>query len=560
MFKCPICDETFGQEKRFSNHIVDIHGIGDIESLYVTLELNDVKPTCGCGCGKSLPWAGWKKGYISKFARGHNAIIDSVYLDPIRQKEFVTKRKKSYADGKFKVWNDGLTKSTSKKVKTASKKISKTLSDRYKSGDLVDWRLSNPKKAKVAAEKISITKQKQFESGELNVWNKGLTKQLDLRIQKMSKNISQKLRENLYSSSKRFKPNELIELVKEIGPNFKLLTDPKNYRNKYQKLELLCLTCDQIQKKNVMMLVSTPKCFNCHPKASSGQLEVFEFVKSLVDDAVLDDKTMIAPRELDVWIPSQNLAIEYNGLYWHSLDHKPDKDYHQKKLEACIKKGISLLAIYEDEWRDSREICESMIRHRLGLSKRKLFARSLDIVILTSKQKKEFFNNNHLEGDTPSRVAFGLKDPISDDIVASMSIRVPFHKKHASDCLEVARCCAKANTNVPGWLGRLTKVSHEYTLKAEKCGLMTYVDARVGPGNAYKKAGWTLMNHDTGSRFWWTDFENRFNRFKFKADRSRNMSQAQVAEEAGVVMIYGCSNSLWTTVTDSFPAESAAPQ
>ena len=74
--------------------------------------------------------------------------------------------------------------------------------------------------------------------------------------------------------------------------------------------------------------------------------------------------------------------------------------------------------------------------------------------------------------------------------------------------------------------------------------LMTYVDSRVGIGDGYLRAGWKFEKTTSASRFWWTDFHHRYDRFKYKADKSRCMTQQQIADEAGVVPIYGCTNSI----------------
>ena len=80
-----------------------------------------------------------------------------------------------------------------------------------------------------------------------------------------------------------------------------------------------------------------------------------------------------------------------------------------------------------------------------------------------------------------------------------------------------------------------------YAKEKELEGLITYVDTRHGTGDSYKKAGFTVFGKTT-QRFWWTDFRNRFDRFSIRADKSRGMTEAEVAKEAGVTRIYGCQN------------------
>ena len=86
-------------------------------------------------------------------------------------------------------------------------------------------------------------------------------------------------------------------------------------------------------------------------------------------------------REIDVYIPSLNLGIEYNGLHWHSERLGKDKNYHLDKLNKCNEQGIKLIQIFEDEWINHREICESKLKQICGLNTNpKIFARTCKVV------------------------------------------------------------------------------------------------------------------------------------------------------------------------------------
>ena len=84
--KCHHCDLSFGQEARFIEHLTTVHLVTDVLTEYLRLHHNSIHPTCTCSpeCHESLKWGSWKKGFTSKFVRGHNAKLDSVFL----KKEF----------------------------------------------------------------------------------------------------------------------------------------------------------------------------------------------------------------------------------------------------------------------------------------------------------------------------------------------------------------------------------------------------------------------------------------------------------------------------------------
>lgn len=542
--KCSKCDETFGQESRFLDHLTSVHLVEDHLQHYLDVNFGGVHPTCSCReeCQEKLSWSGWKKGFTSKYVRGHNAKVDSVYHDTHKQIEFARKRSEGYKQEKYSVWNSGLTKQSSQKVSETSKKISASLKEGYDTGKIKDWRLLDSEKASQAAKKVSETKKKKYATGELVPWNLGLTKDVSESLLKSSNSIKENYQNNPEASSKRLTPEEVVSRIEETN-KFDLLSDPSTYRNKYQKLRLRCKECQSIQLKNMMMIDSTPTCHVCHPKESKGQLEILEFVKSLTPHVVSSDRTIISPLEIDVLIPDKKLAIEYNGLYWHSSARILDKDYHERKRELITRSEHRFLGIYEDEWRDKKLIVQGMIKHRLGICDEIYDARKLSVEQLDQKTSMNFFESTHLEGSTKSKVTFGLVDQ-GGNVLAAMSLRKPFHTTRSS-YLEVARSATLPNISIRGWLGKLTKTALIYS-RQDFSGLMTYVDSRVGMGFGYESSNmWKLKSSNTGPRFWWTDFRNRYNRFKFKADKKNNLTQAEVASQNGVVEIWGCSNSLF---------------
>lgn len=537
--KCPNCSLDFGQELRFLDHLTDAHGIADHEQHYVDIILNGNKPVCGCGCNEHVNWSGWKKGYTSKYKRGHNAVVDSVYLDPEKQAIFAKKRQEGYASGQYSAWNKGLTKGTSEKVAITSQKISASLKEGYKSGTIIDWHKKDPAAALAAAIKISDTKKTKFQTGELNVWNKGLTKESDERVASASNTIKHQFEAGHIVPSKRLSSDEFLSLILK-QKTFSLVSDPSTYKNKYVKFDFKCNTCGKISKKNLMMIKSVPVCFNCHPKESKAQIEIYDYVRSLAPDAILSDRTAISPKEIDIYVPSKKFGIEYDGLYWHSEQFENDKKRSQKKHEDAVATGISLFHIFEDEWRDKQDLIKSMISYRLGRSIRSIGARKCEVKLLTTQQRKAFMNSNHLENDCNSSAAWGLFN--GDEIVSALSLRRPFHARY-SDAYEVGRFCNLQGVSVPGALSRLLVAAKQWAASKGAKRLLSYVDLRVGSGIGYEKAGFKLIS-SSGPRFWWTDFKERYNRFAVKANKDVGLTQIQAAKDAGVVAIWGCGNQI----------------
>lgn len=535
VINCPLCSETFKQEPSFAVHMDRVHRVTDLKKYHIDSFCGGVHPKCACGCGVDLVWKNWRSGFSSKYIRGHNARIDSCWIDEDVQRKMIEKRRDGYRSGKYTVWNKGLSKETDSRIDLMSEKIGQSLRKGREEGVIVSWQKDEERK-KRAALKMSQTMKSKYASGEIIPWNKGLTKSTSSKLTSIAAAISHY---RLMSDKIGRHSMEDVRRIVESTGVFDIKTEFV-YQNKYQKFEVVCRNCGKASLKNIGMLQHTPICFHCHPKESKGQLELYEFVRSLASDSLLSDRDVLGGQELDVYVPSKKFAVEFNGLYWHSVSNLPNPvTYHDDKTQLARSVGIRLFHVYEDEWRDKRPIVESMVRNALGLSVRGPGARECGLVFVPREKRRAFFDANHLDGDARSEVCFGLEHKGS--LVSAISLRRPFHRSRA-DRLEVCRFATLVGCVVPGALGRLSKASLTYAVEMGYRGLLSYIDLRHGLGDSYGKVGFIDLTGKPSPRFWWTDYVDRFNRFKFRADKSRGMTQAQVADEAGVVMLWGCSN------------------
>ena len=84
---------------------------------------------------------------------------------------------------------------------------------------------------------------------------------------------------------------------------------------------------------------------------SKKEQEIIAWLKTAIDDdIVVGSYKIISPLQLDAYVPSLKLAIEFNGTYYHSIEHGNDVNYHLNKTKACEEQGIKLVHIWEDEW------------------------------------------------------------------------------------------------------------------------------------------------------------------------------------------------------------------
>ena len=529
--KCPIisCDFSSKQEKKFLEHITIEHCL-DHEAAYTMYVLSDTPFVCECGCKQKTKWYGWKQGY-AKFLRGHNAKIQSSFSNDDVIQRCVEKRKIGFKEGKYKVWNDGLTKDDIR-IQSSANKASKTLLSRYESREIIPWQIGLTKDTDNRILKMSKTKESGYKNGKYVSWNLGLDKSTNISVLSASQKISDNYKKRL--AGKRLNPDDVRQRIELHG--FDLIDE--NYETRKESLlNIKCRNCSNSQLRTLYSVEETGKCFICSPKESKGQLEIYHYItETLGISAHLEDSNIVAPLIVDIVVDSAKIAIEFNGLYWHSEKYR-DKDYHNNKTVMCENAGYKLLHIFEDEWRDKRSILESMIKYRLKLIDKKIGARECNIRVVSHKDRKDFFEKNHIDGDAKSTYAIGLYK--ENELVSCLSLRRPFHKKWES-YFEIARFASVTHSTVSGALARLSKYALDWSKIQSKIGLISYVDTRYGDGSGYKSSGFTEVDRTSGT-FWWTDMQNRFNRFKFRADKSQNISEADIAKSAGVTKIHGCS-------------------
>ena len=242
------------------------------------------------------------------------------------------------------------------------------------------------------------------------------------------------------------------------------------------------------------------RCYKCFPRMSStshAEKEVFKYVQSLLPDVEIraNDRNIIGPKELDIYIPSMKLAIEYDGLYRHSENAGKTSTFHLHKTEECAKKGIRLIHIFEDEWLYKQNIVKNRLACILGKYERKIGARQCKIKSVTTKATEEFLNANHIQGSCRSSVRLGLYH--KDKLVALMTFgRSRYSSKYE---WELLRYCTYKSWHILGGAGKL--FSH-FIKDYKPNSVVSYCDLRWSQGGLYEKLGFVL-DHQSKPNYWY---------------------------------------------------------
>lgn len=389
--------------------------------------------------------------------------------------------------------------------------------------------------------------------GKAIAWNRGLTKASDERILKQSISISgsnnpfygmhhsDEVKDQI-SRSKLLAHVDIQRRLNERRDEFELVSSLEEYKSRQQQhLEFRCKKCLTVQPKTLQAFERGSRCYKCYPSSKSNwELEVFEYVKGICADAISGDRSIISPKEIDVYVPSKKVGFECHGLYWHS-EGSPrglnDKTASISKIMHAKENNVRLFQFFDDEWHFKQEICKSMIDHRLGITLNRIGARELNLTKLNTEQQRIFFDASHIAGYTSASVAYGLVTK-EGDIVAALSLRSPRQKLY-TNMLEIARFSTKPSWHVSGGLNKLFAAAKVYARERSIKSIMTYVDNRFGDGKGYATAGFKHVG-STGVDYWYTDNICRYDRFKFRAQGG--FSEREVALNARVSKIWGAGS------------------
>jgi hypothetical protein len=280
-----------------------------------------------------------------------------------------------------------------------------------------------------------------------------------------------------------------------------------------------------------------PKCSNSG--ISKQEIEINDFILSLNIKTNVKDRTTLNGKELDIYIPSHNIAIEYNGLYWHSEEFV-EKNYHLNKTNKCESNNIQLIHIFEDEWLYKQDIVKSRLKNILGLTKDKIYGRKCDIKEVSSKESKEFLNNNHIQGSVNSSIRLGLY--YNDELVSLMTFgKRPLINNHS---IELIRFCNKLDTSVIGGADKLLK---HFIKTYNPKEIISYADRRWSTGDLYEKLGFKFI-HNTPPNFYYVINKKRINRLNFQKHKlvkmgyDKNKTANQIMIDENINKIYDCGN------------------
>lgn len=259
-----------------------------------------------------------------------------------------------------------------------------------------------------------------------------------------------------------------------------------NYVNSHTPVDIICRKHGVFRQIPYVHLCGCG-CRVCGNVTSRPENEICNYVERLVgdNDVIQNTRKALDGLEIDIYVPSLKVGLEYDGLYWHSEAEGKFKDYHLSKTEMAERKGIRLVHIFEDEWICKRDIVLNKITHLLGKDVSTVIgARKCIIENIDRKEAEEFLEKYHIQGYVNSTIHYGAL--YNGKLVGVMS----FLREHDGKW-NLTRFATDFEYRLPGLASKIFK---RFVSDNDPCEVKTFLDRRWGTpkNNVYGKMGFTL--------------------------------------------------------------------
>jgi very-short-patch-repair endonuclease len=235
--------------------------------------------------------------------------------------------------------------------------------------------------------------------------------------------------------------------------------------------------------------------------------------------------------EFDLVCEQRKVAIEMNGLYFHS-ELFLDRTYHRDKMELARSLGYRFIMIWDFEWNQRREQVQNFILSALGQNRVRIGARKTECRQVPRDEARRFLDENHIQGSTGFKKAIGLYH--NDELM--MLVTIGAHHRRSNE-LVLSRMCAKTDVTVAGGFSKLCQA-----IMRENDSVTSWVDLRISQGESYIATGWSEIS-TIPIDYFYTDKRkiiSKQSRKKSNVGTPRHMTEREHATRDGLIRVWDC--------------------
>ncbi len=282
------------------------------------------------------------------------------------------------------------------------------------------------------------------------------------------------------------------------------------------------------------------------PKRSRAEQHICDWLQTNQIKFDINRRDIIPPKEVDIFLPDYNIAIEICGTIWHSewFGHK-DRNYHRDKFIKCYEKNIKLITLWDFETFNQKT--KTLILAKIGKSSKVVGARKTSVRRISYKHATLFEKSHHMMGTKSAVMYYGLF--YKDEIVGVMSFAKARYKNSCQ--WEMMRMCF-GEINVIGGAKKLFKA---FLNDVNPQSVVTYSDCRFGVGEVYQSLGFEFSHHTRANYFYFhrSNCSHLQSRIQFQKHKLKdklgfydaNMSESSLMKANNYERIWDCGNYVW---------------
>lgn len=404
-----------------------------------------------------------------------------------------------------------------------------------------NWGVDNPSKSKEILEK----RVKSFRKSD---WSENYKKTCIERYGVENTLSIKEVHNKTIENTRIIKNEKLLESIKsKLDDNTYVLKDI-NYDIEKRLITINCGNCGNdftINREQIHLRYKNKSkiCTICNPletHISGIEIEIKHYIESIQNNEVVyNSRDIISPKEIDIYIPDKKIAIEINGLFWHS-EEKKGKYYHIEKFKLCESKGIRLINIWEDDWVYKNDIIKSILNNALSNNKTKIYSRKCKIEEISTMESNIFLSDNHILDKVKSKIRISLKH--NDEIVSLMTFT-----NRKDDEWELTRFCNKINTSI---IGSASKLFKYFINKYKPKKVISYSDNSMFDGSVYEKLNF-IFDGESKINYKWVINKKREHKSNYRKERlvkrgyDPNKSETEIMYDEGYFKIWDCGLKRW---------------
>ena len=548
--------------QRCKDFVDSVEWVNDINELFKMFEYNIVLPKCII-CGKTISF--------HSYDVAHNHNLRKPPIKPL----LTCSKECRYSDEMVKIWKDKMAKTNLERYGVAETLSLKEMHDKAKETIREKYGVDNASKSDVIKKKKEDTFIKHYGVNNIFAAEEGKNKIKQTLMERYGvenvahcAEVREKIRETCmkkYGGTsyltgneylKEFWKNSFNEYKKELEDDwieclfgeedYKGVLTTENNRRVPIKYDFKCKECGEIfQGTFVGNLPRCPICNNIRSGRSSIEEEILNFVEKLPNTKIeSNDRKLLGGLELDILDTNNKIAIEVNGLYWHTEEKGKDKFYHLNKTKNCAKNNIQLIHIFEDEWKERKNTIKWKLKDIFKVEKRKIYSDNCIIKEVDNNLAQRFLEKYHIKGKCVSSINLGL-----------------FYKNHL---IAVACFCKSRFNKMYNWeLLRFASIFSFEIVDGFKC-LLSFFDKKYdGSIIAYRDRRWESLDYFNDSGFtkikdlppvyYYTRGTKRYSRTNFQKHLlinllpffDENLSEEENMTINGYYKIWDCGKEMW---------------